>query len=95
VAPAGAGPWAQITSTFFVLRRVEDRRHVTARTVQMRLQHLQDQAGGHGGVEGVAALFQNAHADRRGDPVGRGDDAETAEHFGPGGERRHAVPPEI
>ena len=41
-------------------------------------------------VEGVAALFQHAHADGGGDPMGRGDDAECAEDFGPGGECAHA-----
>ena len=66
---------------------VHDDRHVAAGTVQMRLDHLQREGGGDAGVEGVAALFQNSHADRGGDPVGRGHDAEGALDFRPGGER--------
>ena len=66
---------------------VHDDRHVAAGTVQMRLHHLQREGGGDAGVEGVAAFFQHAHADRGGDPVGRGHDAEGAFDFRPGGER--------
>jgi hypothetical protein len=36
----------------------------------MRLHDLQRKGGGDTGVEGIAAFFQNAHPDRRGDPVG-------------------------
>ena len=66
---------------------VEDHRHVAARPVEMRLDHLQREGGGAGGVERVAALLQDRHADRRGDPVGRRDDAEGAFDLGTGGER--------
>ncbi len=66
---------------------VDNNRHIAARTVQMRLDHLQREGGGDAGVEGVAALLQNTHADRSGDPVRRGDDAEGAFDFRAGGER--------
>ena len=66
---------------------VEDHRHVAARAVEVRLDHLQRERGRAGGVEGVAAALQDAHADRGRDPVGRGDDAEGALDLGAGGER--------
>ncbi len=56
------------------------------RAVQMRLDHLQDKAHGGGCIKRSAALFQDRHADGRGDPVGRGGDAKGAADFGPGGE---------
>ena len=66
---------------------VQDDRNVAARPVEMRLDHLQREGGGDRGVEGVAALLQRRHADRGGDPMGRGDDAERALDLGPRGER--------
>ena len=69
------------------LHVMDDDRHVAARAVQMRLDHLQREGGGDAGVEGVAAALQHRHADRGGDPVGRGDDAEGAVDLGPRGER--------
>ena len=65
---------------------VEDDRHVAARPVEMRLDDLQREGGRDGGVEGVAAALQHAHADRGRDPVGRRDDAEGAVDLGTGGE---------
>ena len=47
----------------------EDRRHLAARAVQMRLDNLQDESCCHGGVEGVAALLQHGHAGCGGEPV--------------------------
>ena len=70
---------------------VQDHGQVAARAVQVRLDHLQHEAGGGRRVECVAALFQNAHADGRGDPVGRGDDAERAPDFRSGGEGGHPI----
>ena len=66
---------------------VDDDRNVAARAVEMRLDHLQREGGGDRGVEGIAALLQGRHADRGGDPMGRGDDAERAVDLGPRGER--------
>ncbi len=66
---------------------MHDDRHVAAGAVQMRLDHLQRKGGGDPGVEGVAAFFQDAHPDRGGDPVRRGDDPERAFDFRPRGER--------
>ncbi len=63
-----------------------DDRNVAARAVEMRLHHLQREGGGDRRVEGVAALLQGRHADRGGDPMGRGDDAERAFDLRPGGE---------
>ncbi len=53
----------------------------------MRLDHLQGEGGCDRGVKGVAAPLQDRHADRSGDPMGRGDDAERAFEFRTGGER--------
>ena len=66
---------------------VQDHRHVAARPVEMRLHHLQRERGRDRGVERVAAALQHAHADRRGDPVGRGHDAERAVDLRARGER--------
>ena len=65
---------------------VHDDRHVAARAVQMRFHHLQGEGGGDGGVECVAAFFQDAHADRGGDPVRGGNHPEHALDLGAGGE---------
>ena len=65
---------------------VHDHRHVAARPVEMRLDHLQREGGGNRGVKGVAAFFQHAHADRGGNPMRRGNDAERALDLGPRGE---------
>ncbi len=40
----------------------KDRRQVARRAVQVRLDHLQDEARGHRGVEGVAAPLEHAEA---------------------------------
>ena len=65
---------------------VEDDRHIAAGSVQMRLHHLQREGRGDRGVERIAAAFKDAHADRRRDPMRRGDHAEGAFDFGPRGE---------
>ena len=77
-----------------VARRVEQHRQIARRTVEMRLDHLQDEARGHRGVERVAALLEDRHADRRGDPVGRGHHAEGAADLGPCREACHVCPPQ-
>src|SRR6266536_2703493 len=48
----------------------EDCRHLTARTVQVRLHHVQGEPGGRGGVERGAAGLQHGHPGRAGQPVG-------------------------
>jgi hypothetical protein len=63
----------------------QDRR-LAAGAVQVRLDHLQHEAAGHGGVEGVAAALEHAHRGLRGEPVGGGSDAERAGDFRAGGE---------
>ena len=55
---------------------VQNDRHVAARTVEVRLDHLKRESGGATGVESIAALFQDRHADRGGDPMGRRHHAE-------------------
>jgi hypothetical protein len=50
-------------------RAVEHDRQFAAGTVQMRLDDLQDEAGGRGRVEGVAAFFEHRHGGRAGQPV--------------------------
>ena len=86
VAPAGAGALAADHLGPAAPRVVDDHRHVAARPVQMRLDHLQREGGRDAGVEGVAAALQHRHADRGRDPVRRGDDAEGAVDFRTGGE---------
>src|SRR5438552_198407 len=66
---------------------IDDDRHVAARSVQVRLDHLQRESGCNRGIEGITALFQRRHTDRGGDPVGGGDDAERAFDLGPRGKR--------
>ena len=57
---------------------VDDDRHVAAGPVQMRLDHLKRERSGTSGIEGIAAALQDAHADRRGDPVCGRHHAESA-----------------
>ena len=44
VAPAGAGPWPQTTMTWSRSALYSTHRHVAARAVEVRLDHLQDEA---------------------------------------------------
>ena len=55
----------------------------------MRLDHLQRETGGSRGIKSVAALFQDAHADRRGQPMRRGDGAKSASDLRSSGKGRH------
>jgi hypothetical protein len=48
----------------------QHQRHLAAGPVQVRLDHLQHEAAGHGGIEGIAAALQHAHGGLRGEPVG-------------------------
>ena len=56
--------------------RVEERRDFTAGAVQVRLHHLEREAGRNRGVERVPTALQNRHARCRGKPVRRRDHAE-------------------
>ena len=60
-------------------------------TVEVRLDDVQDEAGGDRGVVGVAAVLQDGHRRLRGEPVRRGHHAEGALERRSG--REHAVPP--
>ena len=85
----GAGRHRALAADHFGLAAadiVQDQRGVTPGSAEMRLDDLKRESGGDGGVEGVAAAFENAHADGGGDPVRRGDDAERADDLGPRGE---------
>lgn len=73
-----------------LLLRIKHGGHISARTAQMRLNNLEDKTGGDGGVESIAALFENGHANGRGDPVRGGDDAEGAKDFRACGEFSHS-----
>ncbi|QTK82857.1 Hypothetical protein AT6N2_L2196 [Agrobacterium tumefaciens] len=53
-----------------LLFRIKHGRHIPAGAAQMRLDNLQDETGGDGGVEGIATPLEDCHTDRRGDPVG-------------------------
>jgi hypothetical protein len=52
----------------------------------VRLDDVQHEAGGDGGVERVPAVLQHSHRGLRGQPVRAGDHAEGAPQRGPGGE---------
>ena len=85
----GAGRRHALAADHFRLAALDvmdDDRHIAARPVEMRLDHLQREGGGDAGVEGIAAAFQNPHADGGGDPMGRGHHAESAFDFRPRGE---------
>ena len=86
----GAGRRRALAADHFRLAAphvMDDDRHVAARTVEMRLDHLERERGCDRGIEGVAAFFQCRHADRGRDPMRRGDDAEGAFDFRTGRER--------
>jgi len=58
--------------------------------VEVRLDHLQNEATGHSGIKGVAAAFQHPHRSLRSQPMGGGDNPMGAGDFGSGCERAHA-----
>ena len=57
---------------------VKDDGGVAAGAVEMGFGDLEGEGGRGGGVEGVAAAFEDGHADGRREPVGGGDNAEGA-----------------
>ena len=71
---------------------LEDDRHLAARAVVVRLQEVQREAGGHGGVDGVAALAEDVEAGLGGERVAggnhgaRGHDGGAARLVGGGGD---------
>ena len=75
----------------------EERGHLAARAVQVRLDDLQRQPGRHRCVERIAAALEHGHPGRGGEPVRRRDHPERAAQLGPGGEAhwkiRHVVVP--
>ena len=64
----------------------EDRRHLAARPVQMRLDDLEHEPGRDRRIEGVAASLEHRHAGLRGEPVCRRDHPEGAAQLWAGGE---------
>ncbi len=70
-----------------MLRRGEHTRHVAARTVEVRLDHVQHECAGDGGVEGVAAALEHGLRGSGCQPVRRCGHAERALQRGTGGER--------
>ena len=62
--------------------RAEERRHLAAGAVQVRLDDLQREAGRDRRVERVAAALEHRHPGRGGEPVRRGDHAERAAQLG-------------
>ncbi|MDQ0375760.1 hypothetical protein J2X26_004098 [Cellulomonas humilata] len=75
-----------------VVGAVADDRGVAAGAVQVWLDDAQREAGGHRGVERVAAGLQDPHPDRRREPVGGGDHAEGSDELGAGGEHLSILP---
>ena len=65
-----------------ILRGGEEAGHVTARPVEVRLDHVQHESAGDGRVEGVAAALEDGLGARAGEPVGRGAHAEAATQRG-------------
>ena len=68
---------------------VPDDRHLAARPVQVRLDHLEHEPGGDGRVERVAAALEDGHPGRRGQPVGGRDHPERPRELRPGREFRN------
>ena len=64
----------------------EQCRHFTARTVQVRLDDLQREAGRNGRVERVAATLEHRHPRCRAEPVRGADHPERAAELGAGRE---------
>ena len=76
VARAGAVPWPLSASVCPAARVVHEGHALTAERVGGgRLHHGGREAGGHRGVEGIAAREQHAHAGHRDQRVAGGDDA--------------------
>ena len=67
--------------------RPEQRRQLSARPVQVRLDDLQREPRRNGRVERIAALLENGHARRGREPVRRRDHPEGAAQFRAGRER--------
>src|SRR5690606_27156248 len=68
--------------------RREDAGHVTTGPVEVRLDDMQDEPRGHGGVESVAAAFQDRLRRPGREPVRRGRHPEGPPEGGTGGEGR-------
>ena len=83
---AGRDALAAERNRLAAVDREEERRHLAAGPVQMRLDDLQRQAGGDRRVEGVAAALEHGHPGRGCEPVGRRDHAERAAQLRPGRE---------
>ncbi len=66
---------------------VNQRKQVTADAGHRRFDDREGCGGGDGGVHRVAALHQHLEARRRGERLGRRDDAVTGQHDGPRGAR--------
>ena len=64
----------------------EDRGHLAAGPVQVRLDDLEDEPGRARSVERIAAALQHRHPGRRGEPVRRRDHPERAAELGSRGE---------
>ena len=69
----------------------EHRRDVAARPVEVRLDHLQHEPGGHRRVERVAAALEHRHPRPGRQPVGRRDHPERAAQLGAGRERHQSI----
>ena len=74
------------------LRRPEHGGNLAAGPVQMRLDDLEDEAGGDGRVEGVAAALEHRHPGLRREPVRRRDHPEGAAKLGARGEGHGGAP---
>ena len=85
----GRGALAANDPQPLLLRAPDQRRHVAAGPVQVRLHYLQRETGRHRRVECVAALLQHGHCGGRCEPMRRGGDAEGSEYFGP--RRKHGA----
>ena len=84
---AGRG-WALATNYFGLaaLHIVNKNRNVAARTIEMRFHYLQSESCSSARIERIAAPFQYAHGDGRGDPMRGGNGTKRSINFGACGE---------
>ena len=59
-------------------RQADQRGHIAQGSVQVWFDDMHRKAHAGGSIKRCATLFQQAHAHRRGDPVGAGDDTKSA-----------------
>lgn len=85
----GGGDALAAENPYGAVGRGDERRELPGGPVEVRLDDVQDETGGDGRVEGVAAVLQYGHGAAGGEPVRGGHHAEGALEGGSG--REHAL----